>query len=210
MELESEAPGYNEDWPSDIHFLLDGIPIAMWTAPGDYGTQRGIFTPDWWYEDWNQYGLLKALQINHRGTFIDGVRKSDVTIDTFGYTDKSTIHLRSPSRRMPSTSAVSPFLDDPLAITVRTSGCGSPTAPSQPPKGVVRCQRTRFPPENNGRQSAPPKSPWPGFRSGTRSWAAALLFCYHIIMEVMTEAAFFPSLQSLPVLASVVWYRSSP
>lgn len=94
MGLGSEAPGYNEDWPSDIHFLLDGIPIAMWTAPGDYGTQRGIFTPDWWYEDWNQYGLLKALQINHRGTFIDGVRKSDVTIDTFGYTDKSTIHLR--------------------------------------------------------------------------------------------------------------------
>ncbi len=36
--------------------------------------------------------------------------------------------------------------------------------------------------------------------------SAGILICTtHIIMEMMTEAAFFPSRQSLPVLASVIW-----
>lgn len=94
MEIASEAPGINENWPSDIYFYLNDKKIAMWTSPGDFGKTRGILTPDWWFPDWNQYGLLKMLQINRKGTFIDGVRKSDVTIDQFQLTDKSMIRLR--------------------------------------------------------------------------------------------------------------------
>ena len=55
---------------------------------------RGLLTPDWWFPNWNQYGLLKMLQINKKGTFIDGDRKSDVTIDSFHLTDKSSIRFR--------------------------------------------------------------------------------------------------------------------
>lgn len=94
MEISSEAPGINENWPSDIYFYLNDTQIAMWTSPGDFGETRGILTPDWWFPEWNQYGLLKMLQINKKGTFIDGVRKSDVTIDQFQLTDKSMIKLR--------------------------------------------------------------------------------------------------------------------
>lgn len=94
MELSSEAPGYRENWPSDISFFLNGVKAAVWTAPGDYGKVRGLLNPDWWYEGWNQYGLLKMLKINHKGTFIDGVKKSDVTIDSFRLTDRSRLTLR--------------------------------------------------------------------------------------------------------------------
>lgn len=74
LEISSEAPGVNNIWPSDISFILNDKKIAAWTSPGDFGDVRGIFTPDWWYPNWNQYGLLKNLVINEKGTFIDGLQ----------------------------------------------------------------------------------------------------------------------------------------
>ncbi len=94
MEISSEAPGINENWPSDISFFLNGVNIATWTSPGDFGEVRGLLTPDWWFPGWNQYGLLKMLQINRKGTFIDGDRKSDITIDSFHLTGRSSLRFR--------------------------------------------------------------------------------------------------------------------
>lgn len=93
-ELSSEAPGVNDVWPSDISFYINDTFIGSWTSPGDFGDVKGIFTPDWWFPNWNQYGLLKLLVINKRGTFIDGLQISDVTIRDLNLTDKSTIRLR--------------------------------------------------------------------------------------------------------------------
>ena len=94
MELSSEAPGVNSNWPSDISFCLNDEPIGIWTSPGDFGDVRGIFTPDWWFPNWNQYGLLKMLVINRQGTFIDGLKISDVSLEHFGLDYKSTIRLK--------------------------------------------------------------------------------------------------------------------
>lgn len=48
MELSSEAPGVNSDWPSDIEFYLNDKPLGCWTSPGDFGDVKGLFTPTWW------------------------------------------------------------------------------------------------------------------------------------------------------------------
>lgn len=80
LELGSEAPGVNNVWPSDIHFYINNTLIGFWTSPGDFGDMKGIFTPEWWYSNWNQYGLLKLIVINNSGTFIDGLQVSGVTI----------------------------------------------------------------------------------------------------------------------------------
>ncbi len=93
-ELGSEAPGVNDVWPSDIQFSLNDVVIGSWTSPGDFGDVKGVFTPDWWYPNWNQYGLLKLLVINHRGTFIDGLKISDVCIDEFHLNYRSTLKFR--------------------------------------------------------------------------------------------------------------------
>jgi predicted transcriptional regulator len=93
-ELSSEAPGIDNDWPSDISFYLNDVRIGKWTSPGDYGDVKGTFTPDWWFPNWNQYGLLKLLVINKKGTFIDGLKVSDVTIDSFRLDYRSTIRFR--------------------------------------------------------------------------------------------------------------------
>jgi predicted transcriptional regulator len=94
MEISSEAPGVNSDWPSDISFFLNDVKLGVWTSPGDYGDVQGIFTPDWWFPNWNQYGLLKMLIINKRGTFIDGLKISDVTIDQLQLDYKSTVRFK--------------------------------------------------------------------------------------------------------------------
>ncbi|MGI6704991.1 MAG: ArsR/SmtB family transcription factor [Clostridia bacterium] len=80
MELGLEAPGYNNDWPSEISFFINGIHVGNWTSPGDFGGQRGKYTPPWWCNTVNQYGLLKALRITRNGTYMDGTKISDIPL----------------------------------------------------------------------------------------------------------------------------------
>jgi len=94
LELSSEAPGTNNDWPSDISFFMDEIPVGTYLSPGDFGDVAGGLTPEWWNPIWNQYGLLKTLTINDTGTYIDGVYLSDVKIDDLGFDQKKELRFR--------------------------------------------------------------------------------------------------------------------
>jgi len=94
MEISSEAPGVCSIWPSDIYFSLNNIQLGSWTSPGDYADTKGIFTPSWWFPNWNQYGLLKLLSINKFGTFIDGLKISDITLNDINLNYKSTLSFK--------------------------------------------------------------------------------------------------------------------
>ena len=93
-ELSSEAPGIDNNWPSDISFYINDTKIGMWTSPGDFGDMHGMFTPQWWPQNWNQYGLLKLLVINDYGTYIDGLKISDVSTLSLHLDYSSDIRLR--------------------------------------------------------------------------------------------------------------------
>ena len=93
-ELSSEAPGINNIWPSDIYFYLNDVFLGIWTSPGDFGDVKGIFTPDWWFPNWNQYGLLKMLVIDRHGTFIDGLKISDVNTQQLTFTSQDDMVFR--------------------------------------------------------------------------------------------------------------------
>ncbi|MBS6645382.1 MAG: winged helix-turn-helix transcriptional regulator [Clostridiaceae bacterium] len=93
-ELCSEAPGSNNQWPSDIHFYLNGEFLGLWTSPGDFGDMKGRFTPEWWNVNMNQYGLLKCITVNHEGSFIDGIKMSDTTIDQLELNQNSPVRFR--------------------------------------------------------------------------------------------------------------------
>lgn len=94
FEIGSEAPGVSNDWPSDISFFLNDTWVGMWTSAGDFGDVRGIFTPDWWFPNWNQYGVLKMLVINRKGTYIDGMKVSNITINQLELDYKSTLRFK--------------------------------------------------------------------------------------------------------------------
>lgn len=94
MEICSEAAPSAADWPSDIYLEVNGQRIGEWTSPSDFGHKRGIRTPIWWV-DWNtQYGLLKVWQVDDQGSYIDGVRISDVTIGALNLMDQPSISVR--------------------------------------------------------------------------------------------------------------------
>lgn len=78
MEICSEAPGFNNDYPSDITVWINDIEIGTWSSPGDFGGTRGRLNPEWWHDNLNQSGLLKVWQVNGAGTSIDGVKVSGI------------------------------------------------------------------------------------------------------------------------------------
>jgi predicted transcriptional regulator len=94
MELSSEVPGTSADWPSDIFLEVNGVDVATWTSPGDFGDKRGVFTPDWWKLTGSQYGKLKTWRINGSGSYVDGVKVSDVTLDALTINEHRSIRIR--------------------------------------------------------------------------------------------------------------------
>jgi len=94
MELSSEVPGTNLNWPSDITLWVNDIAAGTWTSPGDYGDKRGVYTPSWWKLEGSQYGKLKTWRVDRSGTFIDGVRISDVTIGDLDLPNHHSIRIR--------------------------------------------------------------------------------------------------------------------
>ena len=80
MEICSEAPDYDNDWPSDITLWLDGVEIGTWTSPGDFGGRRGVLNPDWWFDHKTQFGAQKIWSVDANGAYVDGTRVSDATL----------------------------------------------------------------------------------------------------------------------------------
>jgi predicted transcriptional regulator len=94
MELSSETPGTNSNWLSDITVWINRTEIGTWTSPGDFGDKRGKYTPEWWKLEGSQYGLLKNFYVTNEGSFIDGVKISDVTISDLHIADHHSIRVK--------------------------------------------------------------------------------------------------------------------
>lgn len=71
FEVCSEAPFYRTVWPSDITVWINGIEIATYTSPGDFGGRRGKFSPEFWLINSTQFGMLKEFSIDKNGTYLD-------------------------------------------------------------------------------------------------------------------------------------------
>lgn len=78
MELCSEAPQYNHNWPSDITIWVNEKEVSTWTCPGDFGERKGKLNPVWFpSEGHTQYGVLKTWKITNSGIYLDEVKVSD-------------------------------------------------------------------------------------------------------------------------------------
>ena len=94
MELSSEVPGTNVDWPSDISLWVNGIKIGTWQCPGDFGDQRGILTPLWWKLEGSQYGILTSWRISQLGTYMGDIKLSNVTLNDLQLAEHHSVKLR--------------------------------------------------------------------------------------------------------------------
>lgn len=116
LELSSEVPGTSADWPSDITLSVNGREIGTWTSPGDFGDKRGVYTPDWWKLKGSQYGKLKSWRVNGDGTYVDGMKISEVSLKDVGLAEHHSIRLRI---------AVKPDAKHPGGINIFGRGFGN-------------------------------------------------------------------------------------
>lgn len=79
-EICSEAPGYREDWKSDITLWVNGMDCGTFTSPGDFGSRRGRLTPAVWTGGSSQFGRLTEWEIREKGTYINGSLVADTGI----------------------------------------------------------------------------------------------------------------------------------
>lgn len=94
MELSSEIPGTNKQWPSDITVWINNKEVGTWECPGDFGDKRGKYTPEWWKLEGSQYGLLKNWSVTESGSYIDGVKVSDVTLSDLDISKHHSIRVK--------------------------------------------------------------------------------------------------------------------
>ena len=94
LELSSEVPGTNADWPSDISLWVNDVKVGTWTSPGDYGDRRGVHTPRWWKLEGSQYGALTQWHISSKGTFMGTKKLSSVTLAQLRLAEHHSIRLR--------------------------------------------------------------------------------------------------------------------
>ena len=84
FEACSEAPGYNNTWPSDITVWINGVEIGGFRSEGDYGGRRGKLNPEWWPDILTQYGKLYRVMIDSEGCYVDDKLTSSENIKSLG------------------------------------------------------------------------------------------------------------------------------
>lgn len=94
MEISSEVPGTNANWPSDISVWVNDALVGTWTSPGDFGDKRGAYTPRWWKLEGSQYGKLTTWNISDKGCFVDGQKVSKVTLKQLDLAAHHSIRLK--------------------------------------------------------------------------------------------------------------------
>ncbi len=94
VELCSECPNYNNNWKSDITFWLNGVEICTFRSLGDYGDRRGKYSIKNWPANSTQYGMLKKIRVDNKGTYIDETLTTDVKLADLNLDGVDIIPLR--------------------------------------------------------------------------------------------------------------------
>lgn len=94
FEACSEAPMHRDPWKSDIEVSINGCALGRWVCPCDCGGRRGRLTPAWWSELSTQFGFLKTWRVDREGSYLDGVRISDVRLADLKLSGQSYIAAR--------------------------------------------------------------------------------------------------------------------
>lgn len=95
MEMCSEAPGYLENWPSDITLSINDVEITTYRSPGDYGARRGRLTPPTWPNGRTQYGMLKTFSVRSNGGYLDEkLVNRNLSIEQLHISDNPYISLK--------------------------------------------------------------------------------------------------------------------
>lgn len=99
LEICSEVAYYNNNYESLIGFSINGIEVASYLSPGDFGGRRGRYSPNDSSINATQYGQLKMITVNKNGVYLDGILLNNkITIDTLNLNENNCILFRVTSK----------------------------------------------------------------------------------------------------------------
>lgn len=99
FEIAAEQTESSCDSITDITFKLNNTSLGTWTSPNTIVKKKGIYTPAWWSKNYNQYGLLKMIDVNDSGTFIDGLKISEVGMNDLSLEPDSELRFRFETKK---------------------------------------------------------------------------------------------------------------
>lgn len=94
LEICSEAPGYREDWKSDLTLWINGVECSTWRCPGDFGARRGRRTPADYANGCSQYGILVMWEAREDGIYMNEEKCSNISIDQLKIMDRAHVDIR--------------------------------------------------------------------------------------------------------------------
>lgn len=94
FEISSDQAGESESCQSDIVFLLNGKKIGSWLTPPEFRWDKGIYTPRWWSLKERRSGLQTMIVVTRYGTYLDGLKISDVTLNDVDIDGQEDMRLR--------------------------------------------------------------------------------------------------------------------
>ncbi|MFR3321295.1 MAG: hypothetical protein ACLTSZ_09355 [Lachnospiraceae bacterium] len=63
-------------------------------TPPEFQWSKGIYTPAWWYGRERQFGLMKMIVVTRVGTYVDGMKVSEVGMSDFTAEELQHLKLR--------------------------------------------------------------------------------------------------------------------
>ena len=99
MELCSEAPGFDEDYKSDIYMTINGKDCGFYRSNGDYGLRRGLLTPLFWQDGLSQYGKLVTWSVDDNGVFVNDSIVNNTSIADLNIENADYIKFRIENRK---------------------------------------------------------------------------------------------------------------
>ncbi len=88
MEVSSEAPLHNENYPSDLSIYINKDKYLTYNINGDYGGEYPRYMPQNlknWNKDYSQHGEPLLIEINDFGTFIVDKKVTEKEVDDWLY-----------------------------------------------------------------------------------------------------------------------------
>lgn len=78
FEISQDHMDSTEESLADVAFYLNGHRMCTWFTPPEFRMERGIYTPIWWNGQEKQSGVQKMIVVNSWGTYLEGVKCSNI------------------------------------------------------------------------------------------------------------------------------------
>ena len=92
-ELCSEAPGFQQNWPSDIVLFINDLRIGQLSSPSDFGDRKGKLTSSKW-SGGTEYGLQTTWRVTSEGGYVNEERQTDTTLADLNLQYNKPIRIR--------------------------------------------------------------------------------------------------------------------